>query len=304
MFRRVRGAVGAVSGAVDSVSPYADQLASNEKLRQRLAGAIRSGVAARRRARRQVGLLGVAARLGSDPVLREQIVDAYLQLRKARRRVQKQNTNHGARNLRLFVVGSGLVVAAVPKLRRRVVGQMRRFSDHGWTTRLSSSDLRPTRVVQQIEVNAPVSTVYAQWTRFEQFPTFMEGVDEVKRLDDTLLHWAVTVAGKKAEWNAKITEQDPDRRIAWESVDGKQTLGNVSFEPVGSGTRTSVRLEMSYTPQGAAEPLGSAVGLDQRRVKGDLERFRDLVESRREQHGLSDGGITDDQKEHVSDSNS
>jgi uncharacterized membrane protein len=296
MFERVRGAAGVASDALDSVSPYVNQLASDEKLRQRLATAISAGAAARRRARRQVGLLGVATRLGSDPVLREQVVDAYLQLRKARVRVQKQNTNHGARNFLLFVVGSGMVVAAVPKLRRRLVEKVRRISDHGWTPGLPSSDLRSTSIVQQIEVNAPVSTVYAQWTQFEQFPRFMEGVDEVKRLDDTLLHWAVTIAGKKAEWNAKITEQDPDRRIAWESVDGKQTHGSVNFEPVGSAARTRVRVEMSYTAEGAAEALGAAVGLDERRVKGDLERFRDLVESRRDEPGLSDGEVTDDQK--------
>ena len=275
MFERVSGAAGIASDALNRVSPYVDQLASDEKLRQRLATAISAGVAARRRARRQVGLLGVATRLGSDPVFREQVVDVYVQLRKARGRVKKKNTNHGARNVLLFVVGSGMVVAAVPRLRRRVVGNMRRISDHGWTPGLSSSDLRPTSVVQEIEVNAPVSTVYAQWTQFEQFPMFMEGVDEVKRLDDSLLHWAVTIAGKKAEWNAKITEQDPDRRIAWESVDGKQTRGSVSFEPVGSAARTRVRVEMSYTAEGAAEALGAAVGLDERRVKGDLERFRD-----------------------------
>ena len=88
-------------------------------------------------------------------------------------------------------------------------------------------------VVQEIEVDVPVSTAYNQWTQFEEFPKFMEGVDEVKQLDDTLLHWAATVAGKKAEWDAKIIEQEPDRRIAWESVDGKRTRGTVTFEQAG-----------------------------------------------------------------------
>jgi uncharacterized membrane protein len=301
MFGRVRGAAGVASDALDSVSPYVDQLANDEKLRQRLAAAVSAGVAARQRARRQVGLVGVATRLGSDPVFRGQVIDAFSQLRKARGRVQK-NASHRARNLLLFVAGAGMVVAAVPKLRRRVVENVRGISDHSWVSGLSGSDLRPASVAQQIEVNAPVSTVYAQWTQFEQFPKFMEGVDEVKRLDDTLLHWAVTVAGKKAEWNAKITEQDPDRRIAWESVDGKQTRGSVSFEPVGPGTRTRVRLEMSYTAEGAAEAVGAAVGLDQRRVKGDLERFRDLVESPRDEPGLSEGEIRDGQKERRGDS--
>jgi uncharacterized membrane protein len=100
----------------------------------------------------------------------------------------------------------------------------------------------------------------------------------VKQLDDSLLHWAVTVAGKKAEWDAKVTANDPDRRIAWESVDGRQTQGSVNFEPLEAGTRTRIRLQMSYAAQGPAEAAGAAVGLDERRIRGDLERFRDLIE--------------------------
>jgi uncharacterized membrane protein len=280
MFGPIRRATGVASDALDTVSPYVDQLANDEKLRQRLVAAIGAGAAARKTARRQVGLVGVARRLGSDPVFRGQVVEAFSELQKARVRVQKKNTSHTARNLLLFVAGAAIVGAAVPRVRTRVAEKVRGIGNHGRPSGASGSDLRPTSVEQQIEVNAPVSTVYAQWTQFEQFPRFMEGVDEVKRLDDTLLHWAVTVAGKKAEWDAKITEQIPDRRVAWESVDGKQTRGSVSFEPVGSGTRTSVRLQMSYTAEGAAEAVGSAVGLDERRVKGDLERFRDLVESK------------------------
>jgi uncharacterized membrane protein len=119
----------------------------------------------------------------------------------------------------------------------------------------------------------------------------MEGVDEVRQLDDTLLHWAATVAGKKAEWDAKIVEQKPDRRIAWQSVDGKQTSGAVTFEPAGSPSRTLVRLHMSYTPDGVTEKVGSAAGLDARRVRGDLERFRDLIEDRKVASGAWRGEI-------------
>lgn len=137
----------------------------------------------------------------------------------------------------------------------------------------------PTSVDAEIEVGVPVKRAYEQWTQFEEFPRFMEGVDEVKQLDDTLLRWAVTVAGRHAEWDAKIVEQEPDRRITWESVDGKRTRGTVTFEENGP-ERSRIRLHMSYQPDGTAEKVGSAMGLDSRRVHGDLARFRELVEQR------------------------
>jgi uncharacterized membrane protein len=123
-----------------------------------------------------------------------------------------------------------------------------------------------------------VTEVYNQWTQFEDFPAFMQGVDEVRQLDDTLLHWAATVAGRKAEWDAKIVEQEPDRRITWESADGKRTRGTVTFEEAGTG-RTRIHLTMSYVAEGALERAGSAAGIDARRVRGDLERFKELIES-------------------------
>jgi len=277
MFGRNKGTIGVASDALASVSPYVDQLANDEKLRQRLVAAISAGAAARQRARRQTGMLGIARRLGSDPVFRAQLAEAVSQLRKARGRTQKHDS-HTTRNVLLLLTGTGMVVAGVPKLRNSVVAKLRGVSS-GWGSGLPGGEPNPTRIEQQIEVNAPVGVVYNQWTQFEEFPKFMEGVDEVKKLDDTLLHWAVTIAGKKAEWDAKITAQDLDRRVAWESVDGKQTRGTVSFEPLAAGARTRIRLHMSFTAEGAAETVGSAVGLDERRVRGDLERFRDLVES-------------------------
>jgi uncharacterized membrane protein len=124
-------------------------------------------------------------------------------------------------------------------------------------------------VEQEIEVAVPVATAYKQWTRFEQFPSFMEGVDEVKQLDDTLLHWATTVGGKKAEWDAKIVEQAPNHRIVWESIAGKHTRGVVSFEEEGP-SQTRIKLNMTYARD----------GVDERQIRGDLERFRELVESK------------------------
>jgi len=148
----------------------------------------------------------------------------------------------------------------------------------------------PTSVDAEIEVGVPVTTAYNQWTQFEEFPRFMEGVDEVKQLDDTLLHWAATVAGRHAEWDAKIIEQEPDRRITWESVDGKRTRGTVTFVPAGP-ERSRIRLHMSYRVDGAAEKVGSAIGLDSRRIHGDLARFRDLIEGREVATGAWRGEI-------------
>jgi uncharacterized membrane protein len=168
------------------------------------------------------------------------------------------------RTILLVLAGGGIAVAAMPKARKSIIKALR--------------GSQSTRIEQEIDVDAPVATVYRRWTQFEQFPEFMEGVDEVKRLENDLLHWAVTIAGRKAEWDARITADVPDKRIAWESVDGKQNGGSVTFEPVGSGARTRVRVQMSYRADGAAEATGAAVGLDERRVKADLERFRQLVE--------------------------
>jgi uncharacterized membrane protein len=157
---------------------------------------------------------------------------------------------------------------------------------------------RPKRqgaIMEEIEVGVPVRTAYNQWTQFEEFPSFMEGVDEVKQLDDTLLHWAATIAGHRAEWDAKIVDQQPDRRIAWESVDGKQTRGTVTFDPVGPD-RTRVRLAMTYATEGPAEQAGSAVGLDALRVRGDLVRFRELIEGRETASGAWRGTVEGGEK--------
>jgi uncharacterized membrane protein len=119
----------------------------------------------------------------------------------------------------------------------------------------------------------------------------MEGVDHVQQLDDTRLHWVATIAGHKAEWDAKILEQHPDRQISWISEDGKKTRGTVSFEPRGPSS-TLIRLSMSYQAEGPAETLGSASGLDTKRVRGDLQRFKDLIESRGEESGAWRGEVS------------
>ncbi|MDX6368689.1 MAG: hypothetical protein QOG93_191, partial [Gaiellaceae bacterium] len=126
------------------------------------------------------------------------------------------------------------------------------------------------------------------------FPLFMEGVDHVQQLDDTRLHWAATVAGQTNEWDAKILEQHADKQISWISEDGKKTRGTVSFEKVGED-KTLVRLSMSYQAD-PLEAVGSVAGLDARRIKGDLGRFKELIESRGTESGAWRGEVSAGQK--------
>ena len=256
-----------VLDAAEAVAAYVDPLVRDEKVRQRVAAAVIAGATAQRRARQLTGVTGLARRLGGDPVLRRQLAELGLQLHEAQRRATRAR-RHTVRNGLLFAGGIGLALVALPRMRARVRSLGNSASSGGDVT-----------IEDEIELNVPVATAYNQWTQFEEFPRFMEGVDEVRQLDDTLLHWAASVAGKHAEWDARITEQEPDQRISWESVDGKSTRGTVSFEEAGAA-RSRVRLKMSYTREGVTELVGSAVGLDNRRIRGDLERFRTLVEER------------------------
>jgi len=135
------------------------------------------------------------------------------------------------------------------------------------------------RIEESVEVGVPVRTAYDQWTQFEEFPRFMEGVEEVRQLDDAHLNWRVHVGGRTHEYRAEITEQVPDTIIAWKATDGYQAAGSVRFEAQGPD-RTRVTVVLAYEPQGAAETVGSWLGLASRRVQNDLERFRELIESR------------------------
>jgi uncharacterized membrane protein len=134
-------------------------------------------------------------------------------------------------------------------------------------------------VEKAIELNVPVRTAYNQWTQFEEFLRFMEGVKQVKQLDDTHLHWKAEVGGKEKEWEAEVTEQIPDQRIAWTRRSGTMTAGVVTFHPV-SDAKSRVMLHMEYDPQGVIESVGDAVGAVSQRVEGDLERFKHYIEAR------------------------
>jgi uncharacterized membrane protein len=140
-------------------------------------------------------------------------------------------------------------------------------------------------IEQSIEVEAPLDRVYNQWTQFEDFPRFMEGVEEIRQLDDTHLHWVAEFGGSRHEWDAEITEQKPDERVAWRNTDGKDNAGVVTFHRLDDD-HTRVMVQMDFVPEGIKEKLGAAIGAPDRRVQGDLERFKELVESH---GGTSDG---------------
>ena len=139
-------------------------------------------------------------------------------------------------------------------------------------------------VEKSIEVNAPISTVYNQWTQFEEFPQFMEGVEWVKQLDDKRLRWRANVGGEVVEWDAEIFEQIPDRRVAWRSMSGAMNSGMVNFESAGL-SKTLVRLRLNYEPEGIKQKMGDMLGVVSRRVEGDLERFKKFIETRGRETG-------------------
>jgi uncharacterized membrane protein len=150
-----------------------------------------------------------------------------------------------------------------------------------------------SQVMKSIDVNVPVRTAYNQWTQFESFPHFMEGVQEVRQLDDKRLHWRANIAGKEEEWNAEITEQEPDQRVAWTSISGASNAGVVTFHRLGEG-QTRVTLQLDYDPEGVVENVGDALGFVSRRVEGDLERFKEFIERRGQETGAWRGEIKQD----------
>ncbi len=140
-------------------------------------------------------------------------------------------------------------------------------------------------IEQSIDVDVPVNTAYNQWTQFEEFPRFMEGVERIDQVNDTLTHWVTEIGGVKREFDAQITEQHPDERVAWRSVDGTSQAGVVTFHRLDEA-KTRVMLQLDYEPEGLVENVGDKAGIVKRRVKGDLERFKQFIESR----GTETGG--------------
>ena len=145
-------------------------------------------------------------------------------------------------------------------------------------------------IEESIEVNVPLSTAYNQWTQFEEFPEFMEGIESVQQIDDTHLLWTAQIGGQREEWRAEISEQKPDERVAWHATEGRQNAGVVTFHRIDD-TTTRVMLQMDWEPEGMKESAGAAMGLDSRRVKGDLERFKELIERRGTETGAWRGEV-------------
>lgn len=142
---------------------------------------------------------------------------------------------------------------------------------------------------ETVEVAVPVRTAYDQWTQFESFPNFMSGVDSITQLDDKRNHWVTSIGGVTREFDTEIVDQVPDKRIAWQSVDGTSHRGVVTFDRLGESL-TKVTVVMDFEPEGLVERAGDKIGVVGRQVKGDLERFKEFIESR----GVETGGFRDE----------
>lgn len=145
-------------------------------------------------------------------------------------------------------------------------------------------------IEKSIEINVPVKTAYNQWTQFEEFPRFMEGVEQVRQVDDKHVHWKASIGGKQKEWDAVITEQIPDQRIVWVSQGSTKNSGMVTFSPV-SENKSKLNLRLEYEPEGAVEKTGDTIGVVSGRVEGDLQRFKDFIESRGQETGAWRGKV-------------
>lgn len=144
-----------------------------------------------------------------------------------------------------------------------------------------------------IEVERPVRTVYNQWTQFESFPRFMDGVQRITQVDDKRVHWVTKIAGVEREFDTEITEQNPDQRIAWKSTGGTTHAGVVTFHRVDDA-KTKIMLQMSMEPEGLTEKVGDMAGFVQRQVKGDLDRFKSFIESQPSETGAWRGKVSQD----------
>ena len=145
-------------------------------------------------------------------------------------------------------------------------------------------------IEQTIEVQVPIKIAYNQWTQFEEFPRFMEGVKEVRQIDDTHLHWTAEIAGVTKEWDAEITEQHPEERVAWKSTSGAPNAGVVSFHRLDDD-HTRVTLQMDVEPDGPIETIGDWAGVLDRQVEEDLDRFTKYITGRGEPTGAWRGNV-------------
>jgi uncharacterized membrane protein len=147
-----------------------------------------------------------------------------------------------------------------------------------------------TTIEKTVDVRVPVTRAYNQWTQFESFPAFMAGVERVHQVNPTRTHWEVTVGGVHREFDAEITEQHPDERIAWKSIDGQEQSGVVTFHRIDDQT-TRVSLQMEYEPETLTEKAGAALGAVSHRIQGDLDRFKEFIERRGQETGAWRGDV-------------
>jgi len=151
-------------------------------------------------------------------------------------------------------------------------------------------DAAMATIEESVEVEVPVRTAYNQWTQFEDFPRFMEGVEQVRQLGDKKVHWVAEIAGQRREWDAEITEQVPDQRISWCSTEGATNSGVVTFHRLGDG-KSKVMLQLEFEPEGALEKAGDKLGIVKARAKGDLARFKAFIEARGQESGAWRGEV-------------
>lgn len=150
-----------------------------------------------------------------------------------------------------------------------------------------------SNVEQHVDVDVPVRTAYDQWTQFTEFPKFMDGVERIDQVSDTRTHWVTKIAGVSREFDAEVTEQTPDQRIAWKAVDGETHAGVVTFHRLGD-SQTRVMLQLDYQPEGLVEQVGDKLGIIARRTKGDLASFKTFIESRGTETGAWRGEVDQD----------
>ncbi|MGW9412697.1 SRPBCC family protein [Arthrobacter cupressi] len=147
-------------------------------------------------------------------------------------------------------------------------------------------------VHESVRVNVPLAQAYNQWTQFEEFPRFMSGIESVRQVDEALVHFTTGIAGVRREFDARITTQVPDERIAWESVDAPRSKGEVTFR-ASSATETEITVDLDWQPETPAERLGAGTRLDDRLVKRDLQKFKEFIEHRETETGGWRGSITE-----------
>jgi uncharacterized membrane protein len=147
-----------------------------------------------------------------------------------------------------------------------------------------------SQIIEVVDVDVPVRTAYDQWTQFETFPLFMDGVEQVVQVDDTTLVWRARIAGITKEWEARITEQTPDERIAWSATEGAMNAGAVTFHPLDQ-RRCRITLQLDVEPGGPVEAVGDALGLVRRQTRADLDNFKQFIEARGEETGAWRGEV-------------